>query len=327
MSPEYFVILLINNKRSMHQVSQSLGTQPSVPKFLATKKYPDETFNKQEGRFFDESHYDRIFRKDVDVYYRDPASPTKYKILVKLRRNVIPDKMKSVIRSTFEKHAMRKNDQRAKASGGKRYTTDNGITKSDVLVRSNIVGYYDKPKMTHKKHFKTETVCRTTAFTKNNFDSWEKSIPFFEIISKYYRTLAPYEYKLQQAAIRNSPFRIGKTPFTTVTVNYNWRTACHKDKGDFSNGMGNLVVLGENIKGGYLGFPQFKIAVDVQPGDLIIMNVHEWHCNTEFLKDSLGKSGSNMVRLSFVCYMRENMVDCDKKKVIDGEVMYFKSGD
>lgn len=287
-----------------------------VKQILVRKKYTDDAFDTCEGKFFDEKFYTHIFRKDVDVFYKDKEGNAK--ILVKLRKNVIPDKMNDGIRSIFEKHAMRQNNQRAKASGGKRFTIKN-VTRSDTLVRSNIVGYYDKPRMIDKKHFDTETVCRTTAFTRDNHDKWEKSMPFFNIISKYYRELAPHEYKLQNSAIRKSPFRIGRTPFTTVTVNYNWRTACHKDKGDFTDGMGNLVVLGENVNGGYLGFPQFKIAVDVQPGDLAIMNVHEWHCNTELPIEE------NTVRLSFVCYMRENMTECNKKKIVDGELMYYKS--
>lgn len=282
---------------------------------LVKKEYSDELFQSFSGKFFDSSYYDNIFKKDIDVYYEDKQG--NLKILVKLRKNVIPESMRDEMRGIFENHAKRKNNQRAKAAGGKRITVGN-VTKSDTIVRSNIVGYYDKPKMMDKRYFNTGTVCRTTAFTKNNIDAWEKSIPFFNVISNYYEKLAPEEYRLQNEAVKESPFRISSTPFTTVTVNYNWRTACHKDKGDFIDGMGNLVVLGQDYDGGYLGFPQFKIAVDVQPGDLVIMNVHEWHCNTEL------DLNSESVRLSFVCYMRQNMVECNKKKVINGEVMYYK---
>lgn len=115
------------------------------------------------------------------------------------------------------------------------------------------------------------------------------------------------------------PNRIGKTPFTTVTSNYNWRTSCQKDQGDFRDGMGNLTVLGGDFKGGYLGFPQFGVAVEVRPRDTSIMDVHQWHCNTE-----LKTNDKDKIRLSFVTYFREKMVDFNKKKVIDGEVYYFK---
>ena len=233
-------------------------------------------------------------------------------ILLKFRVGVI--KKAELIDDKFKKHAMKKNNQRAISSGGKRITK-NGNTISNVPTRSNIAGYYDKPKMIHKKYFNTDTVCRTTMFTKKNFNSWEKSLPFFDEVSELYRTLAPEHYNNQINEITKSPFRIGDTPFTTITVNYNNRTAFHKDKGDYSKGLGNLTVIGENVNGCYLGFPQFKIAVNVQPNDFILMNVHEWHCNTEL------SSGD---RFSFVCYMREKMVKCNTPITIDNELMYYK---
>ena len=287
-----------------------------MKQYIVEKQYSDKLFEEKNGKFFGEKHYDHIFKEEVDVYYKD--SNGNLKILVKLRKNIIPKTMRDKIRLIFEKHAKHKNNQRAKASGGKRITTDTNNSISNTLIRSNIVGYYDKPRMIDKKYFKTSVVCRTTAFTRDNFNDWENSLPFFKIISRCYKELAPIEYSLQTEAIKKSPFQILDTPFTTVTVNYNWRTACHKDKGDYSQGLGNLTVLGNNFNGGYLGFPQFKIAVDVQPGDMIIMNVHEWHCNTELILNE------ESARLSFVCYMREDMTRCNKKKIVDGEVMYYK---
>lgn len=289
--------------------------------YLAYKQYPDHIFNKNNGKFFGEKYYNDIIKEDFDCYFINDNG--EQEILFKFRKNVINKKMSDLIISIFKDHAKKQNNQRAKASGGKRLTSNSkktsNFTRSDTMARSNIVGYYDKPKMTDKKYFKTNTVCRTTAFTKNNFNEWSQSIPFFNIVSKYYKQLAPKHFKLQQKEIEYSPYSIGKTPFTTITVNYNWRTACHKDKGDYSLGMGNLVVLGQDYDGGYLGFPQFKVAVDVRPGDLIIMNVHQWHCNTEL------KLNKNSLRLSFVCYMRENMSSCNKKKIINGEEMYYKN--
>ena len=137
-----------------------------------------------------------------------------------------------------------------------------------------------------------------------------------------YKELAPKHHRKQCSLFKKCPpgMRIGRTPFTTITTNYNWRTACHKDKGDYKDGLGNLTVLGDNtFKGGYLGFPQFKVAVDVRPGDTVIMDVHQWHCNTELDADE------NRVRLSFVSYFREKMVNCDKKKIINGETYWYKS--
>ncbi len=290
-----------------------------IESIIIDKKYTDAFFEKKNGHFFDEQFYDNIIDEEIDCYFTDNNGEVK--ILFKLRKNVIPKKMQNTIRNIFEKHAKKQNNQRAMAAGGE-VIKKNNVKKSDTNVRSNIVGYYDRPKMTDKKYFNTNIVCRKTSFTKNNEDSWKKSLSFFKIISECYRKLAPVHYNIQKKFIRNSPYKIGTTPFTTSTINYNWRTACHKDKGDYYDGLGNLVVLGENFKGSYLGFPQFKIAVNVEPGDIIIMNVHEWHCNTE-----LSLFDKTSVRLSFVCYLRENMTRCNKRTVVNGEEMFYKTNE
>ena len=47
-----------------------------------------------------------------------------------------------------------------------------------------------------------------------------------------------------------------------------WRTALHKDKGDFDDGFGNLTVCGDNeYNGCYTGFPQYGICFNVKRGD------------------------------------------------------------
>ena len=286
-----------------------------------SKKFGDREFQEYEGKNFSRKYFRKIFKTgDVDCYWTDTDGSRK--ILFKIRRNVIPPEMAREVYGVFLKHSKKVNDQRSVASGSEeKKKNDRGITRSNVLVRSNISGYFDTPYMQIKKHFKTTTVCRTTAFTRNNWDKWERVIPFFEIIAKKYKELAPEMYSLQLREMAKCPpgFRIGRTPFTTVTSNYNWRTACHRDRGDFSRGLGNLTVLGGKFRGGYLGFPQFRVAVDVRPGDVVIMDVHQWHCNTE-----LDTNDNDRTRLSFVTYFREKMVDCNKKKIIDGNEYYYK---
>jgi hypothetical protein len=46
-------------------------------------------------------------------------------------------------------------------------------------------------------------------------------------------------------------FYIANTVFSTITINRNFRTAIHKDKGDLPEGFGNLGVLqAGNYEGG-----------------------------------------------------------------------------
>ena len=284
--------------------------------FYVKKKYSDNEFKNNEGTYFGESHYNKIYKKgDIDVFWKDDNGGEK--ILFKIRRGVIPKDMHNKIREIYEpfvKKGDNKHNQGFISDISKKY----GYRSS----KSKISGYFDKSYQQLNKHFETINVCRTTSFTRDNFEEWKKAIPFFERIGKIYKELAPEHHRKQCSLFKHCPpgMRIGRTPFTTITTNYNWRTACHKDRGDYRLGMGNLTVLGDNtFEGGYLGFPQFKVAVDVRPGDTVIMDVHQWHCNTEL------DANENRVRLSFVSYFREKMVNCNKKKVINGETFWHKS--
>ena len=55
-----------------------------------------------------------------------------------------------------------------------------------------------------------------------------------------FHELVPDRYNNQLQRAGESPeFVIDGTAFSTVTVNYSWRTALHRDKGDFEDGFGN----------------------------------------------------------------------------------------
>ena len=106
-----------------------------------------------------------------------------------------------------------------------------------------------------------------------------------------------------------------------MTLNYNWRTALHKDVGDVEAGFGNLVVI-ENGKydGGFLYYPQYNVAIDVRCGDFLAMDVHEWHCNTPLTTSSNSYKDTILInpevnpdkpiRLAIVCYLRKDMEKC-----------------
>lgn len=98
------------------------------------------------------------------------------------------------------------------------------------------------------------------------------------------------------------------TPFTTVTVNKNFRTAAHRDAGDLHEGFSNLTVVAKGDQqwtGGYLVLPEFRVAINIRPGDLLLINNHAGiHGNTELLPPE-GKTLADMERISLVCYFRE----------------------
>ena len=216
-------------------------------------------------------------------------------------------------------------------------TRDGKKTRDNIgnMAMSNIAGYYDKPDRNEyqklkNKHTKTITsarnkskskskgydalgipMCRTTQFTKEEIDKWSDTIPLIIEADKQFKQLIPDRHAIQlQRANKTPQYQIEKTAYSTITLNYDWRTALHKDKGDLDEGFGNLIVLEKSksgfsdcpgYTGGFLGFPKWGVAVDVRQGDFLAMDVHQWHCNTPI-------QGTG--RLSVVCYLRKGMLKC-----------------
>jgi hypothetical protein len=105
-------------------------------------------------------------------------------------------------------------------------------------------------------------------------------------------------------------------------VNKTFRTAAHYDAGDFTEGLSNLLVLSNDGKftGGYLIAPEYRIAVNVRPGDLLLINNHEvMHGNTPIVCEE----GSE--RISLVVYFREKMLELGSKQYEDCRYAFIES--
>jgi hypothetical protein len=299
---------------------------------IKKKKMSDEEIANQEGEYFDESHYDKIIKYNADVYYI--TENNEKKLLGRFRKKVIPKELCNIAFKNLKEASMKHHDNRGAAAGKVKqenlpgYANDpnlwikvgdfrvsgyvSKITGKKVnnsignLSQSNIIGYFDKPDRNIKIN---APQCRTTAFTSQQVDKWKNVIPYIKSVDQQFKKLIPDKHKLQFNRAKKTPFYIKGTAFSTVTINYNWRTALHRDAGDFEQGYGNLMVLEEGkYKGGYTGFPQFGVAFDVRNGDFLAMDVHEWHCNTKL-------EGKDFSRVSVVAYLREKMIKCKGMKL------------
>jgi hypothetical protein len=208
-----------------------------------------------------------------------------------------------------------KNPMRAPSLGTAGYMTKDGYmssTNESNMVYSGIVGNFNS---TPRNPY-----CRQTAFTRDRFGEFLAAMPFIEDISRYFKLCIPSRFDAQsnfvkKAKLRDKGWILGNTIFSTITVNKNYRTGCHKDAGDFEAGFGNLTVL-EGGKDRYAGgrtiFPRFRCAVDLRNGDFLGMDVHEWHGNTEMYSAVEGKD--DWERISVVCYVRVDMEKCSTIK-------------
>lgn len=276
----------------------------------------DEEAASLAGKLLDESYFTQIISEDCEVY-----KPNGDLLLV-MRKKVIPVDVAAKAYKAL-RHAATPTDNRGISAGFlteedfkkmgvepvetstfryKKKLNDGSKSKTNYAktVNSGIVGYFDRyPRIPY---------CRQTAFNQNNFEKFRDAVPMIRYIDKVFSELVPERYQAQKewADKTSEDFIIKGTSFTTVTVNKNWQTAVHTDKGDLQEGFGNLAVLeGGKYSGGFTGFPKFKVAVDCRSCDVVLMDVHEWHGNV-----AIKKISPNAERIALVCYYRRNMIKC-----------------
>jgi hypothetical protein len=173
-------------------------------------------------------------------------------------------------------------------------------------VMSGIAGWYDRyPRIPYG---------RATSYTAREPEKFAMAFPFLQSLARGFKELLPWRYNNQMEAAKklDPAFLVPGTPFTTITVNKTFRTAAHRDAGDLDSGLSNLLVLSNNgnFTGGYLIAPEYRVAVNVRPGDLLLINNHEViHGNTPIV---LGDEEAE--RVSLVVYFREKMLELGSKE-------------
>jgi len=258
------------------------------------KDISDEQTEKKAATKLRRDQIKTIIDHDADVYTADG------RILLRFRKNKLPKTHMDTFYDNIIDFANKETSNRGTASGSKKKSV--GLNPK---IKSNIFGYFDgwspRQKMifTQKGH-KIPIAIRECTFNRDNPEKFKSTIPLIEDIDQQYKRLAPDYYEKQIKKANQTHFRIGKTAFTTVTTNVNWQSTLHTDKGDDPEGFGNLAVLERGIyDGGETCFLQYGLGVDVRMGDVLFMDVHQYHANLPIVKKS-----ADATRLSIVCYLR-----------------------
>ena len=362
---------LTSRKKSYPSTTnQGLGRhaqKKGIKIITAAEIMSDAEIAAKEGHFFEREHYKQVVGgQDCDIY-GTRADGTKI-LLAKLRIGVLGPKeckaayqaLEPFARKTWNVNrgaaaglvSLRKlpkyvGEVVQKRDGGFRlyYRGKDGKLRQDNIsnrVRSNIIGFYDQPDRNKLAGGQKapKVPCRMTAWTRDHSREWHDAIiPLVQQIDRQFAQLLPDRHQTQlQRATQTPDFQIPQTAFSTMTVNYNYQSANHKDAGDLDEGFGNLIVLERDqcvgddangsgatrYEGGLLGFPQYGVALDVRQGDFCAVNVHEWHCNTRITelvghtnlapqtKDEAQKQKQEQEtwgRMTLVCYLRKGMLD------------------
>ena len=299
-----------------------------MKELIVNKIMTDKDVDKLKGTWINEDILTHpIITEDTDVYYDDDNNK---QVLLKFRKNMIDDKYIKIGWDSYKNLAKPSRGRGASAgpinvSGvywSKKQLTDTDKWRTSYILKngkkskmkvnnqvfSNPVGFFESDNKMYN------LPCRLTHFTRQHYDDYLSGIPFIEKIDECFKTLMPERYKSQyDRATKKPDFKISNTAFSTVTINRNFRTAAHKDAGDYEG-------------------------VDVRTNDYLAMDVHQYHANTEIyetdedilfnskldsaFKDniSIGTEGidKKYTRLTFVCYLRTKLIDCD---IIDPDLL------
>jgi 2-oxoglutarate-Fe(II)-dependent dioxygenase family protein len=267
----------------------------------------------------------RVPQAELDLKVGKVLGPDSYNVLMtgptrvfqpngKLLCVYLPGAMKGYV--TPEQydilHGLRsqRTNNRGAASGSQAMHVGDQKRQYFMHVSSNILGAFD-PAGSYK-------FCRLTSWTGSNLPAWQALQPALKRVGEQFEQYVPDRYAAQMEEIeRTHPdWVVPGTPFTTITVNNTYPTGMHQDKGDLDKGFSTIFTLRRgSYTGGVFMFPEFRLGVDMQDGDLILMDAHQWHANsaitcacgnriTRYCEDCQAE------RISVVSYMRTNMVRC-----------------
>lgn len=255
-----------------------------------------------------------LLESDISILLRGPEpikllKPDGKPLAVYLPKAISPE-LREQAMPTLQELKGSYTSNRGLASGSERVQGASKRTYAKA-VDSAIVGAFEAK---GPKQF-----CRLTAWTGKETEKWHGLWPLFNFIGEQMKEHVPDRWAAQMQQVNGTApeWVIRGTPFTTVTVNNTYETGVHTDKGDLNEGFSNVACFRNgDFKGGWLCFPEYRVGVDLQDRDLILMDAHEWHGNTSFDPKPKRKIGGGLdgdpgfERVSVVCYYRTAMVSC-----------------
>lgn len=286
----------------METITKTGVNEEGFPIYTATRLHTDKWIEDNVTKnHITNDHYGFVLDHSADVY--DEATGA---LLARFRKKAMPMEVLLQGYDNF-KHSIGKSYNRGNAAGGSKKVIRKDGSESKVNlaeeVMSGNVGSLEAGGL--------QRYCRLTAFGKEHFDTYfQGGMPFVEFIDKKYKELCPDHHRrqLRTANETNANYVLGDTAFSTITVNQNFRTKVHVDGGDHPEGFGNLFVYREgDWTEGYFTLPGWGIGIDMQNQDMLFVDVHRHHGNSEFV-DFYPENGD--LRVSFVLYYRSGLRTC-----------------
>ena len=174
--------------------------------------------------------------------------------------------------------------------------------RSGMVPEAVLDAYGGKADMLGHYYYRVPAKCGPTVWTLRKPDLYGQVLGFVKEINDVYKTHLPEEHAHQMEYVDKveKDFKIANTAFTTLYVLKNSPTATHVDTFDYPEAFGVMATLG-NFEGGAICFPRYRIAIDYRPGDVLLADVHQLHCNFPVTDGE---------RVSCVLFVRKDIHKC-----------------
>ena len=280
-------------------------------KLCVETQMADSPVAELKGKMLDDSHVKHTIGSESTTVVTPEGN-----VLAVLIKNVLPSTLcltaeplflsaatATVIHSFRGTAAGEKMVQRPKLDG----TLSKVLTVPDVPrlrgAKHGVLGYMDASN-------NGLNPCRTTSYTRDHWEQFSTTVmPYVQAVDGVFQTYMPERWAAQMSVASTTPdYTIAGTTFSSITVNLNFATATHQDKGDLAEGFGVLTSFrsGE-YAGGSLVFPKYGLAVNVCTGDVLLADVHQWHGNLP-----IRGTPDDYQRLSCVMYYRSRLPLCPR---------------
>ncbi len=284
-------------------------------RLIVRTKVPVESVKAWKGRHPEISHYDAVLDGNAEVYGPDGS------LALKLVRGGLDPQ---IVKDSYPVFHWMKNftsDNRSVYAGAvaiDRYKKADGTWSSSkskkpidkdgnvVKVPSAIAGYIEPQGGRYP-------FCRATSMTRDNPEQWNLMQTMLRDVAKVYKAAAPDHYakQMEYVAKTDPAWVVEGSPFTTITVNNHVPAAYHQDAGDLKDAMGCMMVF---KKGDYRGFelviPEYRIAVRMEHGDVLLFDPTMWHGNIKPWDQT-----EDAERISVVMYYRRGIVGCESPQI------------
>ncbi len=265
-----------------------------------------ETFDKWNGKFLDETSYDKVYHVTEDTGIMKPIQSldgSDVPLAYVITNAYGDDKVRNVLMTIEDKSTMRANcagpivKEEMEAKGlieGEHYKlrTPNSYYVKTKSGKWGMIAYSNEINsvMIGFKRGRFTGAIDSSGWVKDNPKKWEELQDIAKWNERAFEKANSEVYHKQKSFCEKfiePEYRIGNGIFTTMSANryhvgQSAKMAAHVDSGDLNAGMTTMSHFREgDYEGAYLTFPRYGVAIDAPDNSVIIADSNQLHGVTQ----------------------------------------------